>query len=638
MNQFSQILVSGLISGSVYAAIALGFTLIYKVSGVVNLAQGDFFAAGALLTLGFSTSDGLPLWAAALIAIAFVTVVSLVMERVVIRPTRQAAIPIRLVLTAGVSMIVQGALLIRYGGDASALPAFGEQTPLSLGSLHVIPQDLWLFGFLAVTGGGLTLFLHRTSVGIAMRATAGNAFGAGLTGIDTSRVRTLAFGLSGTIAAAAAVFAAPITFVGFDSGGMLGIKAFVAAVLGGLGRPVGAITGGLVLGLAESLSAGYISSVYSDVIAFAILLLALIYRSLRSRETNSDSFAVPNVFSRLPEGRWRHGASLAGVAIALVFPLVPANGYIISVASLGMLYAIVLLGLDLLRGYTGMVSLGHAAFMGIGAYSTAVLTTHYGWPPLAAMLAALPLSGALAWLLSIVCTRLSGYNLALATMALAVIFEGLMDGLTRLTGGQSGLGGIPDLSILGYSFSSLRSQLYLLVTVFVLLYAWMRAAVRRQPGRVMRAVHADELAARSLGVNPGRVKVRIFVFSALIATVMGSLYAHFQHFASPDQFGLTASLLLLTMLMVGGERTLWGTLIGVAVLKLLPEYFSSLAQYQTLLAGVLLTGVLLLSPSGAAGGVIRLGNWLWGRNDRHLSRGPASRPSALSTAGSNRDA
>lgn len=613
MTQLLQIVLSGLISGAIYAAIALGFTLIYNVSGVVNLAQGDFFAAAALVALGFVQTNGYPLWLAALLAVVLVAVVALAMERLVIRPAAGSAIAIRLVLTVGVSMIVQGALLIRFGGDAKALPAFGEQTPLAVGSVQVTPQVLWLFGLVIVVAAALTLFLRRTTAGIAMRATAANPFGAGLTGVDTSRVRAWAFGISGAIAAVTAVFGASITFVGYDSGAMLGVKAFVAAVLGRLGRPGGAIAGGLALGMAESLSAGYISSLYGNVIAFAILLVALLYRSLRSREQSFTTFTVQTVFSVLPEGRWRHAATAVGIAALLVLPLALTNGYVVSLASLVVIFAVVLLGLDLLRGYTGMISLGHATFMGIGAYSTAILVGRHGWSPIAAMVAALPVSAAVAWLLSKACARLSGYNLALATMALAVIFEGLLDGLADLTGGASGLGGIGDFSLFGLELSSPQAQLYLVIAIYILVYAWMRAAVRRQPGRLLKAVHSDELAARSLGIDPDRTKVRVFVLSALIATVMGSLYAHFEHFASPDEFGLTTSLLLLTILVVGGEGTLWGGLIGLAILKVLPEYFSALAQYQLLITGVLLTVVLLGFPAGAAGGLVRLTNWLWRR-------------------------
>jgi ABC-type branched-subunit amino acid transport system permease subunit len=638
MTQFLQILLSGLISGAIYATVALGFTLIYNVSGVVNLAQGDFFAAAALITLGFVETNRLPFWLSAVIAVALIAILSVLMERLVIRPAGSAAIAIRLVLTVGVSMVVQGALLVRYGGDAKALPPFGAQHPFTIGSVRAVPQDLWLFGLVTAIAVALTLFLRRTNAGIAMRATAANPFGAGLTGIDTSRIRALAFGISGAIAAVTAIFGASITFVGYDGGAMLGVKAFVAAVLGGLGRPGGAIAGGLALGIAESLSTGYISSVYSNVIAFAILLVALLYRSIRGREVSFASFTVQTVFSDLPAGKWRHAASFAGVVALLAVPLLLTNDYVVTVASLIVVFAIVLLGLDLLRGYTGMISLGHAAFMGIGAYSTAILAGQHGWSPISAMIIALPISAAVALLLSLACARLSGYNLALATMAFAVIFEGLTVGLAKVTGGASGLGGVGDFSLFGISFTSPQSQLYLVIVVFVLLYAWMRAAVRRQPGRIMKAVHADELAARSLGINPDRTKVRIFVLSALIATAMGSIYAHFEHFASPDEFGLTASLLLLTILVVGGEGTLWGVLIGLAVLKLLPEYFSGLAQYQLLITGVLLTLVLLVFPSGAAGGLIRLTNWLWRRASARGGQNVTVQPQELVDAGTNRGA
>lgn len=626
MTQLLQLLLSGVVIGCVYGIIALGFTLIYNVSGVVNLVQGDFFVAGAFIALGLMQWTGLPLWAAALIAIVGVALLGVILERFVIRPVKDASISILLVLTVGASMIVEGIMLIVYGGDAKALPPIGQQSSMSIGGVHFIPQDLWLFGFVAVIVVGLFLFLKTTNTGIAMRATQMSVFGASVTGINTSAVRLWAFGISGAIGAAAAVFAAPITFVSYDSGTMFAIKAFVAAVLGGLGKPIGAVLGGIGLGIAEALSAGYISSIYSDVIAFAILLIALIYRSLGKQPLSTKLFVVTATFSKLPKGRWRRWATLLGVAAALLFPLTLTNDFTISLAALLIIYVVVLLGLDMLSGYTGMISLGHAAFMGIGAYSSALLTTKSGWSPMAALLIGMLITAIVSWLFALVSVRLEGFTLALATMAFAVIFEGLMRGLVDITGGSSGLGGIGDLTLFGYTFSSLFSQLYLVIFIFFLMYAWMRTAMHRQPGRVMKAIHGDELAARSLGISPSRTKTKVFVLSAVIASAMGSIYAHFQHFTTPDQFGLTASLLLLVMLTVGGEGSLWGVIIGVAIIKLLPQYFSALDEYQLLINGALLTAVLLLLPGGAAGGLTRLANALW---DRVLSRWTGDGPTPL---------
>lgn len=619
MTQLLQFLLSGVVIGCVYGIIALGFTLIYNVSGVVNLVQGDFFVAGAFIALGLMQWTGLPLWAAALVAVAAVALLGVILERFVIRLAKDASISILLVLTVGASMIVEGIMLIVYGGDAKGLPPIGKQTTMSFGGVHFIAQDLWLFGFVAVVVVGLFLFLRTTNTGIAMRATQMSVFGASVTGINTSGVRLWAFGISGAIGAGAAIFAAPITFVGYDSGTMFAIKAFVAAVLGGLGKPIGAVLGGIGLGIAEALSSGYISSLYSDVIAFAILLIALIYRSLGKQQLTTKLFVVRATFSKLPQGRWRRWMTLLGIAAALLFPLTLTNDFMISLAALLVVYIIVLLGLDLLSGYTGMISLGHAAFMGIGAYSTALLTTKGGWSPMAALVIGMLITALVSWLFALISVRLEGFTLALATMAFAVIFEGLMRGLVGITGGSSGLGGIGDLSLFGFTFSSLMSQLYLVIVIFLLMYAWMRMAMRRQPGRIMNAIHGDELAARSLGISPSRTKTKVFVLSAVIASAMGSIYAHFQHFATPDQFGLTASLLLLVMLTVGGEGTLWGVIVGVAIIKLLPQYFSALAEYQLLINGALLTAVLLLLPGGAAGGLMRLTNVLW---DRIHSRAP----------------
>lgn len=612
VNQLLQTLLSGLVTGCVYGVIALGFTLIYNVSGVVNLAQGDFFAAGAFIAFAAVQWLALPLWLAGLVAVAAVALLGLALERFVIRPAHDAAIAILLVLTVGASLIAQGVLLIVFGGDAKALPGFGKQNPFSVGGIRFVPQDLWLFAFVAVVVVALAVFLRRTNTGIAMRATAMNQAGAAVTGINARAIRLVAFGISGGLGAAAAVFAAPITFISYNSGTDLGLKAFVAAVLGGIGNPVGAVAGGIGLGIAEALSGGYISSLYSDVIAFAILLAALFYRSFRTRESIAPSFAVRAVFSRIPEGRWRWGVSGAALVVGAALPILVVNGYVVSLLTLVVLYAAVVVGLDLLRGYTGVISLGHAAFMGIGAYATAILTTAHGWSPLQAMAVGMVISAAAAALFALVSVRLSGYNLALATLAFAVIFEGLTRGLTGLTGGSSGIGGVGDFTLLGLDFSAPWAQLYLALAVFAGVYAWSRALVRRQPGRMMKAVHADELAARSLGINPARVKTKVFILSAVIASALGSLYANFQHFVSPDQFGVAVSLLLLTMLVIGGEGTLWGGVIGVLFFKWVPEYFSAFSNYELLIEGVLLTVVLIAFPSGAAGGLMKAANWMWG--------------------------
>jgi len=277
------------------------------------------------------------------------------------------------------------------------------------------------------------------------------------------------------------------------------------------------------------------------------------------------------------------------------------------------------LGLDLLMGYAGQVSLGHAGFMAAGGYTAAILATRYGLAPLAATGAGIALSLAVALVLSLVTARLRGLYLALATLAFGLLVDSVTVGLTNLTGGPSGLVGIPSFSLGAYTFASPISNYYLVWGVAGALVIVLANLARSGYGRALRATRADQTAARALGIHVPRYKVSVFLLSAALASLAGSLYAFHFHFLSPEMVSTSRSLELITMLVLGGEGTLVGPLIGVALLTLLPAAFQPLAVYKTLAEGGLLVLIMLYLPTGIFGGLVsalqRLG--------RAIPRGPA---------------
>lgn len=271
-----QYLFSGLTTGAIYALIALGFSTIFTASAIINLAQGEFVMLGALAAAGLHRG-GLSLPLAFLLAVAGVTLIGLIFERLAIRPARDASPISLIIITVGAAVFLQGLAMLWWGKDAYTLPPFTGARPLSFMGATLLPQSLWIMGLTLLQVLSLEVFLRFSLKGKAMRAAAFNPVAARLVGIRVTHMVQLSFGFSAAMGAAAGVMIAPITMGVYDMGTMLGLKGFCAAVLGGLGSSGGAVLGGLLLGVVEAFTSGLISSGYRDAVAFVILLLVLFF-------------------------------------------------------------------------------------------------------------------------------------------------------------------------------------------------------------------------------------------------------------------------------------------------------------------------------------------------------------------------
>jgi branched-chain amino acid transport system permease protein len=270
-EQLAQYLASGLVVGGIYALIGLGFVIVFGVTRIVNFAQGEFVMLGALgmVTL---TGRGLGVGTAFALTLVAVAGVGALLERVAVRPLRRAPALTVLILTIGASIALRGAALAGWGTDPLAVPAFSAGPPLVLGGAVIVRQGLWVLGVATAVFAALWWFFNRTYAGAAVRACAVNPRAARLMGIRVERMSLLAWTLSGALGAVAGAVIAPITYATYDMGLMLGLKGFVAAVLGGLASPPAAIAGGFALGVLESLAAGLVSSAYKDAVAFVVLI------------------------------------------------------------------------------------------------------------------------------------------------------------------------------------------------------------------------------------------------------------------------------------------------------------------------------------------------------------------------------
>ena len=276
MSELLQFLLSGVTVGAVYALVALGFTIIYNASDVVNFAQGEFVMLGGMITV-FAHAAGAPLPLAALAAVAATAALGVAMNKLAIEPARGAPVVSLVIITIGASIFIRGAAQLVFDKQIHSFPAFSGDDPFHILGATILPQSLWVIGGAVAVFVGLWLFFTRTLLGRAVLATSNNRLAAQLVGINTPFVMTLSFALSAGIGALAGVLVTPITLTSYDVGLALALKGFAAAMLGGMGNPKGALVGGLLLGVLEGLTAGYISSQYKDAAAFIVILGVLFF-------------------------------------------------------------------------------------------------------------------------------------------------------------------------------------------------------------------------------------------------------------------------------------------------------------------------------------------------------------------------
>ncbi|GAM11575.1 high-affinity branched-chain amino acid transport system permease protein BraE [Geobacter sp. OR-1] len=291
------------------------------------------------------------------------------------------------------------------------------------------------------------------------------------------------------------------------------------------------------------------------------------------------------------------------VAIVLLCPLAVHEGYILNVLVFVGIHTMLALALNLLLGYAGQISLGQAGFFGLGAYISGILTATHGVNPWLAMGEGAVVVTLLAFLIGFPILKLKGHYLAMATLGLGIIIYIVFNEAVDQTGGPSGLSGIPNLSLGGIIFDNDLKNYYLIWTFVLLSMGLALNLVHSRIGRALRAIHDSEVAARVMGVNARLLKVQIFALSAGLSAVAGSLYAHTMTFVAPASFGFNFSVELVTMVIIGGLASIYGSLLGAALLTLLPELLRAFQDYDIIVYGLLLIIMTMYMPGGLVKGV-----------------------------------
>jgi branched-chain amino acid transport system permease protein len=290
------------------------------------------------------------------------------------------------------------------------------------------------------------------------------------------------------------------------------------------------------------------------------------------------------------------GLSALALVLALL-PLIFPNNYFFEVAILVALNAIVCVGLNLLIGYAGQISLGHAGFYALGGYGSAILAARWDWPAWLSMPVAVAAVGALAWLVGRPTLRLKGHYLAMATLGLGVIVSIVLSNEDRLTGGPDGMA-VPPLLLFGRVIQG-ELPWYAIVGLALWLTVWFALNLIDSPiGRALRALHGSEVAAETVGIDSARWKLRVFVQSALIAATAGALTAHYAGFITPAKASFLHSVELVIMVVFGGMASIWGAVVGAAVLTLLPQFLTVLKDYEMMTFGAILIATMVFFPRG----------------------------------------
>ena len=609
MITFLSILIAGVSTGAIYALISLGFTLAFNSSGMLNLLQGGFVVLGGLLTYEGVNSWHLPLVVSIAVATIVTTAIAAAFHVLVLLPNSRRLSPqnMLLILLGGL-ILLQGSGEQLWGDFAYSMRPFGSLEDFTVGSLTVPAQVVWIVGLGIVVCAGLTLFLARTHTGKALRAVAQNPAGARAIGLKVNALAIASFAATGLLGALAGAFVLPYLSVSMDDAATYSLLGIIGISLGGFGSYFGAVVGGVALGVIEAMATGYLSSLYGESFELVALIVILVLRpegllrgASRVRSDTGETAGHVHYVERSPRMLTAVVFGLLMV-VGVALPLIGFKDELQNINLVGIT-ALALIGMDVLMGYLGMVSLGQSAFMAVGGYLAALTVMHLAIPTLLGLLIGVVAAVVVAYVFSVITVRLAPYYMATVSLALVLLAQDL-GGELNITGGTAGLIDIPSLSVGGFAFDT-DFRFYYLIWGLVAVFGFGSFLVLRgKTGRIMKAISFDPIAAASMGVDVRRYRHYAMLYAAALAGLAGALYAFYLNFLAPSEVGLGESFTLIVATVLGGAGTILGPILGGAFFTYLPAISQGFQQWTTVLEGVLVIVVLSLAPSGVLGGVL----------------------------------
>ena len=606
-------IINGLAIGNIYALIAIGFTLIFGVANLINFAHGSVFMIGAYVGWLMATRYDWPFLALLPVVLLASAVLGILIERLALRPLAGAPAIAPLLSTIAVATIIDRAAELIFSPETQLFKALLPVQVIPVAGVTITTLDLIVAAIGLTCTAILTLFLRYHRLGWAIRATAQDRVAAVQMGVDVNQVTMLTFGIGSALGGLAGLlvgqyFANVAPAMGFQ----FGLKGFTAAIIGGLGSVPGAVAGGLLLGVAEALGITWLGTGYRNLVTFGLLILVLVLRpgGLLGRATAFQGSTAGAAFFSVgrPVAIPRWFIALLGVGAAAL-PLLVDSSYAMRVLALGFIFAILAISLNLISGFAGQVSIGHAALFGIGAYAVALLMQQVGLPFWVAMPLAALITIVIGVPLAAPALGLSGHYVAIATLGLGEIVNLLLiNDPLGITHGPNGVRGIPVPSLFGYALRSMRDFYWLALACLALVVVLAVALNHSHLGRTLRAIREDEVGAAAQGVRPGHYKNLAFGLAAAVAALAGGLFAVMTASIFPSSFVTTESILILTMVVLGGMGNIAGSIAAAVLLIILPEALRDiqvlghpLADYRLFFYGILLLLLIRFRPQGLFG-------------------------------------
>jgi branched-chain amino acid transport system permease protein len=583
---------------------AAGLSLIFGLMNVVNLAHGSFFMVGAYLGLsiyGLTHS----FWLALILAPIPTAMVGAIIERVFLRHLYRRGHLDQVLLTFGFTFVFFDVVRTIWGSDVRSLPLptlFAGVIRIADGAFSAYRLFLLALGLaLAVV---LWVFIERSRIGAMVRAGVDDAGMAAGLGCNIPALFTGVFSGGVALAGLGGVAAGPVLglYPGLDADIL--IPAFIVVVIGGMGSLRGAFAGSLLVGEIDTFGKAYFPST-ALFLVYAMMAIVLLVRpqgifGIEHADGTSRSTAPPPVAHT---NALRSKFAGAVILTALVLFLVLVSDYPRTLVAEIYLFAIVAMSLDLLLGYTGLLSMGHAAFFGLGAYAVIILATFFHLEAWLGVLAGVILAAACAAVIGYFCVRTSGVTLLMLTLAFSQLIYSIAIKWRDVTGGSDGIGVADRPGFFGFDLSNTLVMYYMTLFFFVLSYWGLARLIGSPLGHTFIGIRENEQRMLAIGYATPRYKLLAFTISGMVAGFAGGLYAIFNGFISPDAVQFSASGDILIMVMLGGTGTLIGPIIGSSIFLLMKNLVSSYSSHWMLIIGAVFIACVLYFPGGIWGTV-----------------------------------
>lgn len=603
---FAVQLLNGLSLGGIYVLMAIGLSLIFGMMNVVNFAHGSLWMIGAYLTFAVLSAGSLPLgtfWLALIVGPLVVGAVGAGMEYTTFRPLYGRNPLYHILLTFGFTLIFADVVEYLWGvGFHSVRPPSILVGAITIGPMYYPKYRLFVLVAALVLSGAVWAMLRYTSFGLVIRAGSQNRLMSRSLGINVSAYYTAVFALGAGLAGIAGVLSAPLFPIVPSMWTRAIIIAFIVVIVGGLGSFRGAVVAGLLIGVVESLGATYVPEL-SGYLIYILMFGVLLFRpnGIFGREGHVEATeAEIEIESRLPTIGPRHRVFVAAIGFMLLYPFLMRALFSVTYINImvqAMAFGILALSLDLVTGYTGLISFGHAMFIGLGAYVTALTLLNVTGLLIVAVPVAVLIAALIAWGVGYLGIRVSGVYFAMLTLAVAQMFHRLTLDLQSLTGGSDGIGfALPAAPLL--NLENTTTIYFIGLVTLVGLYLLAVRILESPFGTSLVAIRDSEHRMEALGYDVNKYKRRTFMLSGAYGGIAGSLYALYFTFLDPGLLGWTTSGDTIVMMILGGIGTLYGPIIGAITFVGLEHVLSSFIDYWEFVVGLLFILVVILIPRG----------------------------------------